>query len=326
MSDHAALQPLTVGFDIGGTNLRGAVVTDEGRIIDSEQIPTPASSRALEDGVVQIVRQLQCRHEIKAIGIAVAGFLTPDCRTVRYAPHLPWREADVVDRLEERLHLPVRLEHDANSAAWGEYRYGSAQNEDNWVLFAIGTGIGGALMINGRIYRGAYGTAPEFGHICVVPDGRQCSCGKRGCLERYCSGTALATTAREMIGAHTDIESTLLHDYRARPDEITGRHVSLAAHDGDPLAKLVVEDFAEWLGRGLAMVHDFFDPSLIVIGGGVSTDSDLFITPALQAYSHNVVGAGHRPLADIKTATLGAEAGMIGVADLARESFKESHE
>ncbi|MGX6968079.1 ROK family protein [Corynebacterium sp. c7Ub_26] len=325
MSDHASVRPLTVGFDIGGTNLRGAVVTDEGTIIDSEQIPTPASSHALEDGVVQIVRHLQRRHHIAAVGMAVAGFLTPDCRTVRYAPHLPWRDAKVVDRLEERLRLPVRLEHDANSAAWGEYRYGSAYDENNWVLFAIGTGIGGTLMVNGEIYRGAYGTAPEFGHICVVPDGRQCSCGKRGCLERYCSGTAMATTAREMIGSHTDLDSDLLRDYRTRPDEITGRHVSLAAREGDPLAKLVVDDFGLWLGRGLAMVQDFFDPSLIVIGGGVSTDSDLFMSRALRAYTDNVVGAGHRPLAEIKTATLGAEAGMIGVADLARDSFKESH-
>lgn len=316
----SATSPISIGFDIGGTNLRGAAVDSSGQIIDSEQIPTPASSQALEDGIVHIVRQLQRRHTVEAVGVAVAGFLTPDCRTVRYAPHLPWRKAHVAERLEDRLRMPVTLEHDANAAAWGEYRFGGARGQQDWVLFAVGTGIGGALMINGEIYRGAYGTAPEFGHICAVPGGRQCSCGKAGCLERYCSGTAIATTAREMIGAHApaELDSDLLRNYRVKPDEITGRHVSAAARDGDPLAQLVMDDFGTWLGRGLAMVQDILDPSMILIGGGVCLDADLYLDRALQTFGHTVVGAGYRPIAEVKTAELGANAGMIGVADLAR--------
>ena len=310
--------PLTIGFDIGGTNLRGAVVDDRGQIVDSEQIPTPETAEALEDGIVHIVNLLRRRHEIAAVGLAVAAFLSPDCSFVRFAPHLPWRDTAVGVRLSQRLQLPVRLEHDANAAAWGEIAFGCAQEDQDWAFLALGTGIGGTLIVNGEIYRGAFGTAPEFGHLTVVPGGRRCPCGKRGCLERYCSGTAMATTAREMIGQHLDIDSKLLRRYRTRPDEITGRHITAGARCGDELALMVMDDFARWLGHGLAIIQDVFDPALIVLGGGVSHDHDLYLSQAEEVCAENIVGAAHRPRAEIRIAELGPEAGMVGVSHLAR--------
>lgn len=315
----AAAQPLTIGFDIGGTNLRGAVVDGAGRIIDSEQVPTPSSPEGLEQGIAYIVRTLQQRHSIAAVGVAIAGFLDPACTTVRFAPHLSWVDAPVKEVLERRLGLPVRLEHDANSAAWGEYRFGAAQNASVWSLFAIGTGIGGALMIDGELFRGAYGTAPEFGHLRVVPHGRRCSCGKSGCLERYCSGTALEHTAREIMASGQFESSELARTYRCCPDELTGRRVMAAARRGDPLAVAAVKDFARWLGEGLAIVADVLDPELIVVGGGVAAGASLFLDDAYQHFKRTMVGAGHRPVARVRTAQLGSDAGMIGVADLARD-------
>ncbi|MDO5075955.1 ROK family protein [Corynebacterium sp.] len=311
--------PVTVGFDIGGTNLRGAVVDACGTVLDFEQVPTPSSTDALERGIKHIVEKLATRHDIAAVGVAVAAFLDPDCTTVRFAPHLPWRDTPVQQRLQHQLQLPVRLEHDANAAAWGEYRFGAARNANIWALFAIGTGIGGALMIDGKLYRGAFGTAPEFGHLTVVPEGRTCPCGKRGCLERYCSGTALVATAREIIAGGKFDDSRLSIDYHARPEALTGHVVMEAARRGDAAALAAVDDFAHWLGEGLAIVADILDPELIVIGGGVACESVLYLDAARKQYGQRIVGSGHRPLARLRTAELGSDAGMIGVADLARQ-------
>lgn len=307
----------TVGFDIGGTNLRAGVVTLDGTIIGARSVPTPRTAEGLEEGIATLVGELRREHDVTAVGLAVAGFLDPDCETVRFAPHLPWRDAPVRARLAERLDLPVRLEHDANSAAWGEYRFGAAQNARTWVFFAVGTGIGATLMVDGNIYRGAYGTAPEFGHLTVVPGGRPCPCGKRGCLERYASGTALVDTARELMDtrgfADTDLARTL-----ARKEPSTGRDVMAAVHRRDPLALAVIEEFATWLGEGLSIVADVLDPELILLGGGVSRDADLYLDTTRTQLAARMVGSGHRPVPRVGTAELGADAGMIGVADLAR--------
>lgn len=306
----------TISFDIGGTHLRAAVVTADGAVIDRVQKSSNGTAEALEDGIVEMTAELLVDHpDAVAVGLAVAGFLDSERRVVRFAPHLPWRDADVAARLGERLPIPVSLEHDANSAAWGEYRFGAARGARDWVLFALGTGIGGAMMSGGKIFRGAHGTAPEFGHLTVVPGGRPCSCGKRGCLERYCSGTALAATARELATTgrfHGPLAESCIDG------TATGSDVMLAAQTGDPLAVAAVGDFADWLGRALALVSDLFDPELIVIGGGVAQAADQYLDRARAVFAREITGAGHRPLARIEVARLGADAGMIGAADLAR--------
>lgn len=315
-----ATQPVAIGVDIGGTNLRAAVIDRHGSILDTEQLPTPSSVEALEKALTLAVETLRERHpDVCAVGLAVAGFITADQTTVRFAPHLPWRNAEITTRLSKQWGIPVVLEHDANSAAWGEYVLGAAKDSANAVLFALGTGIGGAVIIDGKIYRGAYGVAPEFGHLTVVPNGRACPCGKRGCLERYCSGSALPLTAQDFIALGAHPESRLSQEYANQPEEITGRVVVRMAREGDELAAAVIGDMATWLGRGLALVQDVFDPELIVLAGGVAQDSDLMLERAEAVLHSSVVGAGHRPIARVVPGTLGSEAGMIGVAMLAHD-------
>ncbi|MBC2680935.1 ROK family protein [Corynebacterium anserum] len=315
-----ATQPVTIGVDIGGTNLRAAVIDRQGTMVDTEQLPTPSSVGALEKALTMVVDTLRQRHpQITAVGLAVAGFITSDQTTVRFAPHLPWRNAEITTRLSKLWDIPVVLEHDANSAAWGEYILGAAQNTRNTVLFALGTGIGGAVIIDGKIYRGAYGVAPEFGHLTVVPGGRACPCGKRGCLERYCSGSALPLTAQDYIALGAHPESKFSQEFANKPEEITGRVVVRMAREGDPLALAVLKDMATWLGKGLSLVQDVFDPELIVLSGGVARDADLLIDRAEAVLHHSVVGAGHRPISRVVSGELGSEAGMIGVAMLAHE-------
>lgn len=305
---------LTVGIDVGGTSVRAGVVDPTGAVIDTTRAPTPGGGAPLEDAIAAAVTELASRHEISAVGLAVAGFVTEDRRGVRFAPHLAWRDTPVAELMTERLGLPVFLEHDANAAALAEHRFGAARGARVAVLAALGTGIGGALLIDGQVFRGAYGVAPELGHIRVVPGGRACPCGKQGCWERYCSGTALSATAVELMAKYPKASTVL-----AGEEAITGRRVAGAARDGDPIARRALAELAKWLGEGLALVADIYDPEVVVIGGGVSESAPLFLDEARQRYASVVTGAGHRPLARIRTAQLGDDAGIVGAATLARE-------
>jgi glucokinase len=312
---------LTIGIDVGGTSVRAGVVDPDGTILDTVRADTGRDEAALESTITGAIKELAARHPVSAVGLAVAAFVTPDRRTVRFAPHLPWRNAPVGDRIAERCGLPVVVEHDANAAALAEERFGAAATDaepgepvspggsSSTVFVALGTGIGGALLVDGHVYRGAYGVAPELGHLRVVPDGRPCECGKRGCWERYCSGTALVTTLEEGNGGE--------------PTGLTGRDVADAARAGDPPALRAMAELARWLGEGLALVADVFDPELVVIGGGVSGSAPLFLDAAREHYARALTGRGHRPLARIRVAQLGEYGAVVGAAQLAREHVSE---
>src|SRR5690606_3671597 len=184
-----------IGIDVGGTSVRAGVVDASGGLLDTARTATARGEAALEEAIAGVVGELRTRHDVEAVGLAVAGFVGDDRRTVMFAPHLPWRDADVADRIADRVGLPVTLEHDANAATFAEHRFGAARGCRVGVFVALGTGIGAGLLLNGELFRGAHGVAPELGHLCLVPGGRTCPCGKAGCWERYCSGTALAATA-----------------------------------------------------------------------------------------------------------------------------------
>jgi glucokinase len=310
---------LTVGVDVGGTSVRAGVVNGDGTVLDTARTPTPPSETALETAVAGVVDTLARRHRIAAVGLALAGFITPDLRVVRFAPHLSWRDAPVADRIADRIGLPVVVEHDANAAALAERHFGAAAGAATVVFVALGTGIGSALLLDGVLYRGAFGVAPELGHLQVVPDGRPCPCGKAGCWERYCSGTALATTAVELLARDPGHSPLLSRMAAGDPRRVTGKGVAAAAREGDPVACAAMENLAQWLGVGLALVADVFDPELVVIGGGVSESAPLFLDEAREHYAALLTGAGRRPLARIRTAQLGESAAVVGAAQLARE-------
>jgi glucokinase len=312
----------TVGVDIGGTSVRAGLVDGYGTVLDTARAPTPTGEAALEEAIVAVVTSLVERHRVRAVGLAVAGFVTRDRRSVMFAPHLAWRGAPVADRIADRLNLPVVLEHDANAALLAEYRFGAARGARVAVLVAIGTGIGGGLLLGGAPFRGAHGVAPELGHLCLVPGGRPCSCGKSGCWERYCSGTALSTTAVELMARHPGRSTVLAREAAGDSRAVTGRKVAAAARDGDPLAQLAMAELATWLGEGLALVADVYDPEVVVIAGGVSESAPLFLDDARDHYKKVITGAGYRPLARIRTAQLGDDAGLVGAAALAAELIR----
>jgi glucokinase len=210
------------------------------------------------------------------------------------------------------------MDHDVNSAAWAEYRLGVSAGSSIALLVALGTGIGAGLLVDGQIYRGAHGVAPELGHLTVVPGGRPCPCGKQGCWERYCSGTALAQTARLQMADH---DAPVLRRLSGDdPAAVTGTMVAVAATEGDPVALGAMDELGHWLAAGLALVTDVLDPEMIVIGGGVSAAAGMFLPLAVSEFGRSITGAGHRPLPRVELARFGDRAGIIGAALLAAEA------
>ena len=190
---------LAIGVDIGGTKIAAGVVDETGAVIDMERRLTPGRDvRATEDAIAEVVTILRQRHDAPAVGIGAAGWIAADRATVLFSPHLAWRDEPLRDALAHRIPGPLIIENDANAAAWAEYRFGAGQGASVVVCITLGTGIGGGMVIDGRLQRGAHGVAGEWGHMRVVPDGRLCACGNRGCWEMYASGRALARDAREL--------------------------------------------------------------------------------------------------------------------------------
>ena len=305
----------TIGIDIGGTSVRAAVIDADGEVHASLREATPHTERETEDILVNLITKLAATHAVSAVGLAVAGFVSRDRQRVMFAPHLAWRDADVPARIADRVQLPVVMDHDVNSAAWAEYQRGAAAGAPIALLVALGTGIGAGLIIDGEIYRGAHGVAPELGHLTVLPDGRPCPCGKRGCWERYCSGTALAETARDLMTAG---DAPILRQLsRDDPRAVTGTMVAIAATEGDPAALAAMDELGHWLALGLALVTDVLDPEVIVVGGGVASAAGMFLPLAVSEFAGLITGAGHRPVPRVELARFGDRAGIIGAALLA---------
>ena len=314
---------LTIGVDIGGTKIAAGVVDEDGTIVARARRETPATDPELiEDQVAEVVAELRADHDIDAIGVAAAGVVDSKRGVVLFAPNLAWRDEPLVDDLRRRVELPVRLENDANAASWGEFRFGAARDVDDMVMVTVGTGLGGGIVADGRLLRGALGIGGELGHLRVVPDGLRCGCGNRGCWEQYASGNALVREARELCVAGSPVAHGLLDRVGGDVSRITGPTVTQAATDGDAAAIELFEEIGRWLGIGLANLAAAFDPALFVIGGGVCEADELLLNPAREAFRRQLTGRGFRPEARIVRAELGNEAGLVGAADLARDRVR----
>jgi glucokinase len=309
---------LAIGVDIGGTKVAAGVVDDEGKVLDHARLETPGHDVAdTEAIIVEVVRELADRHDVQAVGVGAAGWIANDHATVMFSPHLAWRNEPLRDALAGRIGLPLIVENDANAAAWAEYRFGAAADQPVVVCVTLGTGIGGGLVIGGSVYRGAYGIACEYGHMTLVPDGRTCACGTRGCWEMYASGRALARDAQE-LAAESPMAAARMLELAGSVDGLTGPVVTEAAAAGDPAAQSICTMMGRSLGRGLANLAAVIDPSMFVIGGGVSQAGELLLRPAREEFAHTLTGRGFRPRAEIVPAALGPDAGLVGAADLAR--------
>lgn len=312
---------LSCGIDVGGTKIAGGVVDPSGTIVEELRVESPAEdTEAIEDAIAGLVNELSSRHDITGVGVGAAGYIDKDRSTVLFSPNLAWRSLDLKAELVERIDLPIVIENDANAAAWGEFQYGAGEDVDDLLLLTVGTGVGGGIVLDGKLHRGAFGVAAEIGHLRVVPQGHLCGCGNRGCLEQYGSGSALVREARVGAEGRSLLAKDLLDRAGGDPEAIDGPMITEAARAGDTFSIELLADLGRWLGEGIASLAAVLDPAVVVIGGGVSEADDLLLDPMRTAFRTSLSGRGHRPVAEIRKASLGNDAGLIGAADLARQS------
>ena len=323
MSAGAAALP-ALGIDIGGTKVAGGIVAPDGSVLATARRATPGASVAdTEDAIVAVVEELAAGHEgnLVGVGVGAAGWFDRTGDTVLFSPHLAWRGSTLRADLAERLRRPLWVGNDADAAAWAEYRYGAARGAELALMVTLGTGIGGGIVLDGRLQRGAHGVAGEWGHMRVVPDGRRCACGNRGCWEQYASGNALGAAARELAASSPATAARLLEQTDGEPGRLTGEHVARAAADGDAAAREIVTEVGAWLGQGIADLAAVLDPDVVVVGGGVSLLGELLLAPARDRLDHALPGRGYRPGPRVVAAELGPQAGLVGAADLVRRDI-----
>ncbi len=308
-----------IGVDIGGTKIAAGVVDEEGTILAQVRRDTdPTDADSVDEGVIDACRELSAHFPVGAIGLAAPGFVSADQATVLLCPNLPWRDHPLRDRVAAGLgtSIPIVVENDANAAGWAEFRFGVGRDVSDMLLLTIGTGLGGALVVDGRLVRGAYGVAAEVGHMRVVPDGHLCGCGLHGCWEQYASGRALVRSARNAAANQPEAAARMIELSDGR--KIAGPAITTAAQEGDRLAISLLADLGRWIGEGSASVAALLDPELIVIGGGVGAAGDLLLVPTREAFLGALSARGFRPEARFALASMGNDAGIVGAADLAR--------
>lgn len=308
---------LTIGIDIGGTKISAGVVDSSGNLIDSSKCSTPAEGgKDLISSVVNLVKELNKKHEIKGIGISIAALISSDYGTIVGAPNIAnLSKLNFVNEIKEEFKLPIIVENDANAAMWAEFKFGSAKGLNPVMFFIIGTGVGGGLVIDGKLFKGANGIGAEFGHMCVVPNGLLCGCGAKGCIEQYASGGALIRYANEALLANPDKSEEVLSFGEGK---LSGTALTKAAKAGNELALAAFSKQADWLGLACASYSLIIDPQAIIIGGGVVDAGELFLAPVRAAMRKYMPFAESHVPPKIIAAKFGNDAGLIGAADLVR--------
>ncbi len=311
-----------IGIDVGGTNVKIALVDDNGKIIYSNSVPTYAKMgyEYTVNNIKQAIRDLMKEtnttpNDIEGIGFDFPGQV--DCKTgvVKLAPNIPgWVNVPIAQMIEDEFHIPTRIDNDVRCAALGELKFGAGRGCENFICITVGTGIGSGIVINGKVVRGATNAAGELGHIKLQMNGGPiCGCGDTGCLEAFASGPAIVAMAQDYIKGG---KSTKFREMAAAEGgEITPYMVAKAAEEGDPVAKRIFEIVGEYIGIGLTSVINLLNPERVIIGGGVAESGELLLAPIRKTIKERaMVVAGNA--VEIVPAQLGNSAGVIGASML----------
>lgn len=314
-----------IGVDLGGTNIAVGLVDENYKIVAKQSTPTLAKRPAME--IVDDIAAL-CYHvceaagvdisAVEAVGIASPGVANSRDGVVEYSCNLPFRKFPIVSALKEKVPVArVSVENDANAAAWGEAVAGAAKGTSNSVMITLGTGVGGGIIIDNKVYSGHNFAGAELGHIVIEFEGRPCACGRRGCWEAYSSATALAAMTSEKIAecARTG-RKTLMAELAARRGKVNGRTACDAMRMGDEAAREVYDTYVQYLSCGLTNIVNIFQPEVISLGGGISNEGQSLVEAVLPDVHKYQYGSGIVALADVRIAKLGNDAGIIGAACL----------
>jgi glucokinase len=303
---------LRVGIDVGGTKALGVALDESGVVVAEDRRPTPRGDNSLDPLIDTLVELAESLGVDGSLGVGVPGLVTRQ-GVLRAAPNLDGvADFDVGRLVSERLGHPISVDNDATCATVAEWQLGAAAGTDNMMLVTLGTGIGGGLVSNGAVQRGMNGFAGEFGHMVVHPNGPRCPCGRRGCWERYASGSGLAMLAREAATGRR--LRSVVERAGGDPQNVRGEHVQDAAREGDEEALAVIDDFGRWVALGLSNLTNAFDPEMFVLGGGLAAGAELYLDPITRWYGELLYQPHLRPLPRIEFAHWGPLAGAVGAA------------
>ena len=310
-----------IGIDLGGTNIAVGIVDDKYHILHRDSIPTKAerSGEEILEDIVQLIHTLlknadMSLSDIKQIGIGVPGTANKSTGILEYANNLNFNRVSVTSWLEERLHCQVRFDNDANAAALGEYLVRDVNHIKSFLMVTLGTGVGGGVILDGKLLEGCNYAAAEFGHMVIEKGGRPCTCGRKGCFEAYSSATALITMATEKIEDHVD--SLLYKKWKENQEMLDGRMICDCVKAGDDIAVKILNQYTDYLATGLTNLINLFQPDVICIGGGISAAADLFLDSLQKQVREESYTSDAEIQTVIQKASLGNDAGIIGAAFL----------
>ena len=310
---------IAIGIDIGGTSIKGAAVDSSGKVYDTFSMPFikgepgEITIRKLAELVKEYIHTQSLEKKIVGIGVGSPGTLDVRNGIVNYANNLGWNELHVADIMHETLPYPIRLTNDANAASLGEAKYGAGKAYDTIIMLTLGTGVGGGIIINGKLFEGNEGKAGELGHTVVVVDGEQCTCGRKGCLEAYASATALIRETKKAMLSHKD---SLMWEICKDIDKVGGKTSFEAAKKGDSTAIKVIDNYVKYLGEGILNFCNIFRPNVIVLSGGVANAGPFLFDKLNNYVKERNYGYKSTPEVKIVPAELGYDSGKIGAAAL----------
>ncbi len=311
-----------VGVDLGGTNIGAGLVTEDGRIIHKDEVPTLVGRpyeeilKDMADLIIKVVKESgHSMDEVKSIGIGSPGVADDSVGEIVFANNLYWHHVPVRKEIQKYIQKPVYVDNDANVAGLAEFIVGACKGTNNAITITLGTGVGAGIIINNKVYSGSHGVGSELGHMIVEIDGIPCTCGNRGCLERYTSATALIREGKK--GAEENPDSLLNQKVQGNLDAMNAKIVIDSAREGDETALKIFDKYIYYLAMGIITMINSFDPEIIAIGGGVSRAGD-FLMDALRKKVQKHIFYKELPYARIELAELGNDAGIIGAAMLGR--------
>lgn len=309
----------TIGIDLGGTNVAIGIVDGQYKIVRKGSTPTPKDPVAIVDAMADLIKKLLAEagitfDDVKYVGVATPGIADREAGEVIYANNINFHHFPLAKLLTERIPVKaVYLENDANAAALGEAKAGAARGAVNSVMVTLGTGVGGGIIIGGKVYMGTNCAAGELGHIVIEKDGRPCSCGRKGCWEAYSSATGLIKMTNEKMAVSPD---SLMHDVAKAEGKVSGRTAFDAMRKGDAAAKAVVDEYLSYLACGLTNLINIFQPETIVLGGGVANERENLLAPLRPLVYGETYGTNLIRSPELRIAELGNDAGIVGAAVL----------
>lgn len=310
---------IAIGIDVGGTSIKGAAIYDDGRMLDTFSLPVEKGEAGevtinkLIDIVENYIKTKKIEKEIVGIGLGIPGLLDIDKGIVNYSPNLKWVNLPVADLFKARLPYAVRIANDANVAAFGEAKFGAGKGVPYVIMLTLGTGVGGGIVLDGKLFEGNEGKGAELGHINMEFNGRLCGCGRKGCLEAYASATALINDTKKAMEEHPD---SLLHEAAKELGKVDGRVAFMAARKNDPVAIQVVNQYIYFLSEGILNYCNIFRPNVVVLSGGIANEGDYLFDRINDYLKLHNYGYKSSPAVKVVPAKLGYDSGKIGAACL----------